>query len=201
MTLDIAGALKTLSLLRERGFTVTWIDAEALVRFEAPAPPPDDVMAALDAYEGQIAALMKPDAFGLSGVDYHKAYETRLEERLASGVDRADARAEAFRHALNLWLETEFDFTARFASPWSCAYCARSEGVSVLLPIGWGNSHHWVHDHCYEAWRSARRAKAVEALTAYGIVALSRDEPGSAPLVQVRARAGCKMETNEEGQK
>ena len=41
MTFDVVDALSTLGLLRQRGFTIGWIEAEGVVRFESPTAPPD----------------------------------------------------------------------------------------------------------------------------------------------------------------
>jgi hypothetical protein len=169
MTFDVDVALSTLGLLRQHSFAADWIDAEGLVRFEAPTQPPDAVIAMLDAHQKTIAALMKPDASGFCGLDYYKLCRERFVELLACGADRDDARAQAFEGTLNLWLDREFERTARTSSLWSCAHCGRPEGDTVLLPIGWGDSHHWLHDACYETWRAARRAKAVKALAQYEI--------------------------------
>ena len=125
--------------------------------------------AMLDVHQQAIAALMKPDASGFCGLDYHKVCRERFDELPACGADRDNARAQAFEGTLNLWLDREFERTARTSSLWSCAHCGRPEGDTVLLPIGWGDSHHWLHGACYEAWRAARRAKAVKALAQYEI--------------------------------
>ena len=154
MTIDVDAALSTLSLLRQHGFTVTWIDAEGMIRFEAPTTPPADVIAALDAHGQAIVALMKPDGTRFSGLDYRKVYDMRLEERLASGMGRDHAHTEAFEHALHVWLERDFELTARSASPSSCTYCGRPEGDDVLVPIGVRDPHHWLHSACYEVLES-----------------------------------------------
>jgi hypothetical protein len=88
MTIDVAGALKTLGLLREHGFTIDWVGAEGVVRFEAPTPPPDGVIAMLNVHQQAIAALMKPDWAGLSGLDWRAIYEKLAREHVRSFRDQ-----------------------------------------------------------------------------------------------------------------
>jgi hypothetical protein len=42
-------------------------------------------------------------------------------------------------------------------SPHRCAHCGGVLGI--IMPIGVGPEHSWVHDTCVAAWRAARRAK------------------------------------------
>jgi hypothetical protein len=195
MTINVDVALSTLSLLRHHGFTVAWIDAEACVRFEAPTPPPDNVVATLDVHQQAIAALMKPDWTGLSGLEWRAIYEKLAREHVRSFRDqlandhndrlllrvgrvaplaaatrakkrlRQFALAEAYEHVLTEWLNRHF---ATHGPHDSCAHCSGSELHSgdPLLPIGVG-PHVWVHGRCWEAWRAARRANAIEALAEY----------------------------------
>ena len=196
MTIDVAGALSTLCLLREHGFTVTWIDAEALVRFEASTAPPEFVLEALHANEQAIAVLVKPDWAGLSSLDWRAKYEKLAREHVRSFRDqlasgrynglrlrvapltsvtgakkrlRQFALAEAYEHVLTEWLNRHF---ATYGPPDRCAHCSGSELHSgdPLLPFGVG-PHAWVHGRCWGAWRAARRANAMEALVGYGLQA------------------------------
>jgi hypothetical protein len=167
---DVQGVLRTLELLKANGFAVTWIDAEGCVRFEAPAPPPDDVIARLDEHDQVIAMLYRPDSSGWSGLDYRRTYAEHLDARLLQGCDPAEAQAAAFRDIVGVWFDRDFAEAARFASPAWCAHCRAPKDVdNVLLPIGWGQRHVFVHDHCWEVWRAARRDKAMKTLAAYGI--------------------------------
>ena len=40
----------------------------------------------------------------------------------------------------------------------------------LLLPIGVGARHAWLHDGCWALWREGRRKAAIEALAVMGIV-------------------------------
>jgi hypothetical protein len=208
MTVNIAGALKTLSLLAEHSFPVDWVGAQELVRFETPTMPPADVIAALDAHQQAIAALMKPDWAGLSGLDWRAIYEKlarehvrRFRDQLAN--DRNDrlllrvgrvprltaatrakkrlrqfALAEAYEHVLTEWLNRHFPAHGPLDR---CAHCSGSElhsGDPPLLPFGVG-PHAGVHGRCWGAWRAARRSKAIETLAGYGVTAAEGDRSGS----------------------
>ena len=65
---SIAGALRTLRMLGERGIAVTWNGTA--VEFNSPDAQPSYVAAALDARERTIAAIMRPGSDGLSFL-YH----------------------------------------------------------------------------------------------------------------------------------
>jgi hypothetical protein len=167
------------------------------VRFEAPTTPPDNVLATLDVHQQAVAALMKPDWAGLSGMDWAAIYSQRLRERLKCGAAREMAVVEAFQHVLTDWLNGHL----QASSPIRCAHRGRPEDASyagVLLPFGIG-PHAWVHSCCWEAWRAGRLAKAIEALAGYGlalralrvpdVLSRSRPLPLPAALASSCARA------------
>ena len=198
MTVNADVALSTLSLLPQHGFAVAWIDAEACVRFEAPTTQPDNLLATLDVHQQAVAALMKPDWTGLSGLEWRAIYEKlacehvrSFRDQLANGhndrlllrvgrvvpltaVTRAKKRlrqyalAEAHEHELTEWLNRHFSTDG---PPNRCAHCSGSELHSgdPLLPFGVG-PRAWVHGRCWKAWRAARRQKAIEALAQYETV-------------------------------
>ena len=54
--------------------------------------------------------------------------------------------------------------------PNRCAHCGKPETLAaILLPIGWGARHAWLHDGCWSAWREKRRAEAIAQLAAMGV--------------------------------
>ena len=220
MTIDVAGALKTLSHLRQHGFTVAWIDAEACVCFEAPTPP-DNVRTMLDVHQQAIAALMKPDWTGLSGLEWRAIYEKLAREHVRSFRDqlandhndrlllrvlrvapltaatrakkrlRQFALAEAYEHVLTEWLNRHFSTDG---PPNRCAHCSGSELHSgdPLLPFGVG-PHAWVHGRCWEAWRAARRRKAVETLSGYGLTAAGGNRTSCQEPAAGTGKSGCAL--------
>ena len=153
--------LTALPLCRAHGVRTIWT-AEG-VAFEAPTTPPADVIAAIDKYEDEITALHRPDAAGLSGMDWRRIYARRLRE----------CRGPAFQCVVTEWLNRHHQDT----SPGRCAYCGKPEDVlaeGVLLPFG-VKAHAWIHDRCSEHWQAARLAKAVVVLMSYGITSHVED--------------------------
>ena len=57
--------------------------------------------------------------------------------------------------------------------PDSCAHCgAFEEAHAPLLPFGIASTGHaWLHSHCWPAWAESRKAEAVAAVKAMGVVA------------------------------
>jgi hypothetical protein len=149
------------------------------VRLLSRRPPPDDVLEALKAAREEIISLMTPDASGATGVDYWFAFDERLADRSAHGVEPELARLEAFDAAFHEWLKCSFDLIEGSTNPSRCAHCGGSEASDPLLPFGPNahGRHAWVHDQCHQPWRKARQDKALAALSAYGI------EPPAAWLI------------------
>jgi hypothetical protein len=54
--------------------------------------------------------------------------------------------------------------------PNRCAHCGRDETPdAILLPIGVGGRHAWLHQDCWEPWRARRRARAIVELAEAGV--------------------------------
>jgi hypothetical protein len=83
------------------------------------------------------------------------------------GLSRPEAEREAFSH-----LVVEFlNLTHPNADPARCAQCGGPGSQNdVLLPIGVGARHTWLHGHCWESWRARRRAEVEKELAQFGIV-------------------------------
>ena len=64
------------------------------------------------------------------------------------------------------------------SAPGRCARC-RSERTwnAIVVPFGVGEAHTWLHPECWPAWHQARRANAVAALIAAGILAIIYTSP------------------------
>jgi hypothetical protein len=122
---------------------------------------------------------MTPDASGATGIHYWFAFDERLADRSAAGLEPELARLEAFDAAFNEWWKRSFDLIEGSANPSRCAHCGGSAASDPLLPVGPNahGRHAWLHDHCHQPWRKARQEKALAALSAYGI------EPPAAWLV------------------
>jgi hypothetical protein len=69
-------------------------------------------------------------------------------------------------HFENLVIE-RLNATHPDTPPDRCAHCGqREEPGAILLPIGWGGRHTWLHNGCWEAWRARRRAEIIAELSA-----------------------------------
>jgi hypothetical protein len=79
-------------------------------------------------------------------------------------------RVEAERAAYEMVLVEFLNATHPDTDPSRCAWCSRPETPGgVLLPIGVGARHAWLHDACHAPWRERRRAEAIAALAEAGI--------------------------------
>ena len=86
-------------------------------------------------------------------------------------------QAEAERVAFDIVLVEFLNATHPDTDPNRCACCGRAETPSnILLPIGVGARHAWLHHDCWALWRAGRRRVAIETLAAMGIVEPSKDE-------------------------
>jgi hypothetical protein len=74
-------------------------------------------------------------------------------------------QAEAERAAFDIVLVEFLNATHPNTDPNRCAACGRPETPGgVLLPIGVGARHAWLHDCCWAEWRDGRRAEAIALL-------------------------------------
>ena len=96
-----------------------------------------------------------------------KAFEDNLAAVLrVRNAPRVEVERVAFANTVVAFLDANRSDTA----PARCAYCGLSERPNDLRPMGGGARHSWVHSDCWEAWSGHRRARAIEALAAMGIV-------------------------------
>jgi hypothetical protein len=80
----------------------------------------------------------------------------------------AEAEREAFAHVVVEYLDSKHANTDRTR----CVWCGKPEGGSdILLPIGVGVHHAWLHSICAEPWRARRREVAVAELATMKIEA------------------------------
>ena len=96
-----------------------------------------------------------------------KAFEDNVTAVLrVRNAPRVEAERVAFANTVTAFLDANRPDT----DPTRCAHCGLSESPNDLRPMGGGVRHSWVHSDCWEAWSKHRRAKAIEALAAMGIV-------------------------------
>jgi hypothetical protein len=79
-------------------------------------------------------------------------------------------RPEAERAAYEIVLIERLNATHPDTPSDRCAMCRKlEEPGAVLLPIGVGARHTWLHRDCWDSWRARRRAEAVSWLGTMGI--------------------------------
>ncbi len=103
-----------------------------------------------------------------SETDWRAFYNERagIAEHLGE-VSRADAEARAFECTAVSWLNSH---PAPDTGPDKCAHCGGAIDDGDALPFLNGARHAWLHQGCHCAWMERRRADAVAALEAMGII-------------------------------
>jgi hypothetical protein len=92
---------------------------------------------------------------------------------------------EAERAAYEILLVEFLNRTHPDTDPNRCAWCGKPETLdAILLPIGVGIRHAWLHPDCWASWRARRLAEAIDQLGAIGIEA---QDPNSQTDSRVRA--------------
>jgi hypothetical protein len=82
-------------------------------------------------------------------------------------LPRVEAERVAFQIILVEFLNRTYPDTPSDRRAWCCRSETRD---SILLPMGVGARHAWLHSACRDPWAESRRKSAVEALAAMGIV-------------------------------
>ena len=143
------------------------VDGGDLV-LEAPAPPPADVLDLLARHKAGVVALLRPGGKGWSAADWMAFYDERAGiVEFDAGLPRAEAEARAFEICIVEWLNRN----TQPSPPGRCARCLSEKTENaIIVPFGVGETHTWLHPECWHAWHQARRADAVAALNALGIV-------------------------------
>ena len=99
---------------------------------------------------------------------WRRVFATNVEAILRVRADSIDARKAAYESAVTAFLDAAHPNTDPSRG---CAHCGLLETPdAVLLPIGWGARHTWLHSDCRAPWREGRRNAAIAALAAAGVV-------------------------------
>ncbi len=160
-------AAEALEVARAAGVRLG-IDGDALT-LEAATPPPPTVLDLLGRHKDGIVALLRPANDGWSGGDWLAFFDERAGIAEFDGrLSREQAEARAFAACVIEWL----NHNPVRSSPGRCLGCGEAEHPhDPLLPFGTESAGHaWLHSRCWPAWRAARKAQAVAALAAMGII-------------------------------
>jgi hypothetical protein len=156
----VTGA-EVLALAASHGVRVTLALGD--LRLEADHEPLAKALVALrDHKEAVVAELRRAAGEWRRIFERHVARVMRIR-----GLPRIEAERAAYEVVL-----VEFLNIAHPDTPSNrCAHCGRPETPGATLqPIGWGARHTWLHNDCWEQWRTGRRVKAEDELARLGIV-------------------------------
>jgi hypothetical protein len=160
-------AVEALRAAQAAGITVT-LDGEGLL-LEAVAEPPRSVLDALARHKRAILDLLQPGQCEWRPEQW-RAYFDRHYEIAAtdSGQPHSEAESSALAYCVGEWLNQH----PAPSAPGRCAWCGKVERQgAVVLPFGTEpGTHAWLHGECWSNWHQARRAEAIVALGAMGIV-------------------------------
>jgi hypothetical protein len=144
------------------------LDGDDLL-LEASAPPPDDLLDLLSRHKPGVMALLRTDRDNWTTEDWQVFFEERAGiAEFDGGLPRPEAEARAFACCVVEWLNRN----PLCSPPGRCFGCGGGDHAhDPLLPHGIEPTGHvWLHSHCWPAWHAGRKAEAVAALTAMGIV-------------------------------
>ncbi|MGC2075970.1 MAG: hypothetical protein WA728_08065 [Xanthobacteraceae bacterium] len=161
-------AVATLKAARAAGIELA-LDGEDLV-LQAASTPPATVLDTLSRDKAEIVALLRPSEDGWSAEDWQVFFDERAGiVEFDGGLPRAEAEAQALACCVVEWLNRN---PVRSPSG-RCLSCGdRDHADDPLLPYGAEpTGHAWLHSRCWPTWFEARKARAVAALAAMGIVA------------------------------
>ena len=159
-------AVHALKLAREAGVRIG-IDGDVLTLDAAAAPPPA-VLDLLAIHKTQVIALLRKGDDGWSGEDWRALFDERAAmAEFDGGLPRAQAEARAFACCVAEWLNCN---PVR-SPPGRCLGCRDGDHAhDALLPFGPElTGHAWLHSRCWTAWHAGRKAKAMDALSTFGI--------------------------------
>ena len=145
------------------------VDGEDLT-LEADVPPPVAVLDALSRNKAGVMALLRASNDGWSAEEWQAFYDERAAiAKFDGSLPQAQAEAQAFAHCVAEWLNRN---PVR-SPPGRCLACGGGEQAhDALLPHGVEpTGHAWLHRGCRPTWHDERKAAAVAALGAMGIMA------------------------------
>jgi hypothetical protein len=159
-------AVKAWIAAREAGVRI--IVVQDRLELEAPRKPPDEVLRALTAAREELVVLLRQEPGKLPGIDFLDHFEeVAAFGEYDAGMTRQAAELNAFECCVSLWMsQNNPDIPDRYR----CIHCGEQtgdEGLALALQSNGRNA--WIHSACHRPFLAARRAKAIEALSGFGI--------------------------------
>ena len=139
---------------------------------EASAPPLNAIFELLSRDKPGIAMLLRRGRDGWTAEDWQVFFDERAGiAEFDGGLPRHEAEAGAFACCVVEWITRNFVGSP----PGRCLACTGGDHVhDPLLPNGTERTGQaWLHSRCWPAGHAARKAEAVAALAAIGIVGLA----------------------------
>ena len=159
---------EALAFAASRGVRVTL--AFGALRLGAERELPPEVLDALrDHKEAVVAELGRIAAAG----EQRRIFEGHVAKVMRV---RNLPRLEAERAAFDNLVVERLDASLVDTPPDCCAHCGAAETPSnILLPLGVGARHAWLHSDCWGPWRERRGAEAIAELAAMKIDVMTYD--------------------------
>jgi hypothetical protein len=133
------------------------------LHLEADHEPAAEALAALRDHKEAVVAELIAATAGERRLHFEDHVATVIRVRRLS-------RPEAERAAYEAVLIDHLNRTFPNTDPNRCAMCDKSETPeAILLPIGVGIRHAWLHPDCWAPWRERRRTEAVATIARMGI--------------------------------
>jgi hypothetical protein len=161
-------AAEVLKAARAVGIRIE-IDGDDLV-LEASAAPPPGVLDLLSRHKAGIVTLLRPADDSWSAEDWQVFFDERAGiAEFDGGLSRGHAEAHAFACCAVEWLNRN----PMRSPPGCCLGCGCGDQAhDPVLHYGVESAGDaWLHSRCWPAWYAGRKAEAVAALEATGIVA------------------------------
>jgi len=159
-------AVKAWVAAREAGVRI--IVVKDSLELEAPRKPPDEVLHALTAAREELVILLRQQPGKLCGLDYVDLFEERAAfGEYDAGMTRHAAELNAFECCVSLWMSQNNPVIPDLHRCIHCGEQTGDEGLALALQSNGRNA--WIHTSCHRSFLAARRVKAIEALSGFGI--------------------------------
>jgi hypothetical protein len=138
------------------------------LQLEASREPPQEVLSALRDVRDELVVLLRQEPGKLCGLDYVDLFEERAAVgEYDGGRPRYDAELNAFESCVALWMSQN---NPAIPSRYQCIHCGAETGEHDLALAMHANGRNaWIHPACHRPFLASRRAKAIEALSGFGI--------------------------------
>ena len=158
----MAYAEMIVSEIRRAGGTVRVVGDALLVRFGADPTP--ELVAAIRAHKPDVIAyLSRPAGTTWSADEWQVFFDERAGIREHDGRhSRAAAERSAFVECLAQWLALH-PIAPGDASA-GCVMCGQGAAIASLVPHLTHGGHFWLHQRCWDAYRTSRNSAAIAGL-------------------------------------